>query len=137
MLLYHFLPVIAGLAFLLAGLRILARTGKVAERGAWLIPAALSAGLFGWSVHAIASEGPLGFWTEHVRDAWGVQIWFDLLLGLGTAFALLAPRARASGMRLAPWFIAIACTGSVGLLAMGARYLFLCETRPAARRSPA
>lgn len=137
MLLYHFLSVIAGLAFLLAGLRILARTGKVAERGAWLIPAALSAGLFGWSVHAIASEGTLGFWTEHVRDAWGVQIWFDLLLGLGTAFALLAPRPRAAGMRLAPWLIAIACTGSVGLLAMAAHYLFLCETRPAARRSPA
>ena len=67
----------------------------------------------------------------------GNQIWFDLLLSMGTAFALLAPRAKARGIRLAPWFVAIACTGSVGLLAMAARYLFLSEPEMAARHNPA
>lgn len=85
----------------------------------------------------MAFAGPFGFWPEHVRNAWGNQIWFDLLLSVGMAFALLAPRARAQGMRLVPWFIAVACTGSVGLLAMGARYLFLCENQPDAHSNPA
>ncbi|WP_295632999.1 hypothetical protein [Novosphingobium sp.] len=134
---YHFLPVLAAIAFLLAGMVIIARAAAGPGRGMWLIPATLSAALFGWSVWTVALEGPLGFWSEHLRDAWGNQIWFDLLLSMGTAFALLAPRAKARGMRLAPWFVAIACTGSVGLLAMAARYLFLRETAPAARHTPA
>ena len=137
MAMYLFLPVLGGIAFLLAGLAIIARADAAPPRGAWLIPATLSAAFFGWSVHAIALEGPLGFWPEHIRNGWGNQIWFDLLLGVGTAFTLLAPRAKARGMRLAPWFIAIACTGSVGLLAMCARYVFLCETRLATRDFPA
>ena len=125
--LYHVLPAVAAAAFLLAGPIVIARADAVARRAAWLVPAALSATFLGWSVRAVAIEGPLGFWPEHIRNAWGNQIWFDLLLGVGTAFALLAPRARGQGMRLTPWFVAIACTGNVGLLAMFARYLFLCE----------
>ena len=97
----------------------------------------LSAVFFAWSARAIILEGPLGFWPEHNRNAWGNQIWFDLLLGVGTAFALLAPRAEAQGMRLVPWFVAIACTGNVGLLAMCARYLFICENGPALRHDAA
>lgn len=135
--LYHLLPVLAGFAFVLAGIVNMAGASTAPARGMWLIPAALSAALFGWSVWTVALEGPLGFWSEHLRDAWGNQIWFDLLLSMGTAFALLAPRAKARGMRLAPWFVAIACTGSVGLLAMAARYLFLSEPEMAARHNPA
>jgi hypothetical protein len=132
--LYHLLPVLAGFAFVLASIVTMVRASAAPARGMWLIPAALSVALLGWSAWTVALEGPLGFWPEHLRGAWGNQIWFDLLLSMGMAFALLAPRAQARGMRLAPWFVAIACTGSVGLLAMAARYLFLCENAPAARR---
>lgn len=134
---YHMLPLLAAGAFILAGVLAIVRAGLTSSRQAWIIPATLAPIFLAWSLNAVLREGPLGFWPEHVRNAWGNQIWFDLLLGVGTAFALLAPRARAKGMRLAPWFVAIACTGCVGLLAMAARYLFLCQAGSVAHRQPA
>ena len=134
--LYHVLPALAAIAFLLGGLASIVRADAARMPGVWLLPAGLSAVLLVWSIWTIALEGPLGFWFEHSRDAWGNQIWFDLLLGVGTAFALLAPHARAKGMRLVPWFLAIACSGSIGMLAMCARYLFLCETGQTTHRTP-
>ena len=41
------------------------------------------------------------------------------------AWALIVPRARALGMRPLPWLALIVGTGSVGLLAMAARMLYL------------
>jgi hypothetical protein len=78
-----------------------------------------------WSLHAVSSEGLAGVWHEHTRNAWGNQIWFDLLLAIGTAWALLVPRAKAVGMHLFPWLALIVGTGCIGLLAMLARCLFL------------
>ena len=78
-----------------------------------------------WSAHAVASGGLLGFWAEHVRNAWSNQIWLDLLCAAGLAFVLLLPRARAVGMQPAWWAVAVLATGSVGLLAMAARCLWL------------
>jgi hypothetical protein len=72
-------------------------------------------------------EGPLGFRAEHTGNLWGQQIWFDLLLAAGTAWAALLPQLRAQGMRPAPWLLAVVCTGSIGLLAMVARLLHLRE----------
>ena len=94
----------------------------------WLFPAALSLLFAGWSVHAVLAGGPTGFWTEHVRNAWGNQIWFDLLLAIATSWTLILPRARALKMQAGWWLLFIICTGCVGLLAMLARCLFL-ETR--------
>jgi len=110
------LPLIAlaGLAVFVA-CAIPAATGQIVR---WQVPAALSAGFFAYSLWPVLTIGPLGFWTEHVRNAWGVQIWFDLLCAFGTAWALLAPRARAEGVSPWPWLALILATGSIGLLAM-------------------
>ena len=69
--------------------------------------------------------GAFGFWGEHTRNDWNNQIFLDLLLCAGCAYFLLLDRARAVSMRVLPWFFAIATLGSIGLLAMVARVLFL------------
>lgn len=128
--LYSILPGIAAL-----GLIGFTTAQIAAGRGAtvsWMVPALLSIGFLGWSLHAVAVGGPLGFWTEHIRNAWGNQIWFDLLLAVGMAWTLLLPRARAAGMRPLPWLVLILCTGSIGLCAMVARCLFLESRAPGA-----
>lgn len=125
---YAILPASAALG-LLAAFAVMALRPKSGPR-AWMVPAILSAAFFAISVDVIAKAGPLGFWTEHLRGPWGAQIWCDLLLAAGTATALLLPRARAVGMRSIPWMLAVLASGSIGLLAMTARCLFL-EARSA------
>jgi hypothetical protein len=120
------LPTAAGLGFVLFALWTLQRPGP-APAGAWRIAAALSLLFLAFSLWAVWREGPLGFWAEHTRNLWGQQIWFDLLLAAGTAWAALLPQLRAQGMRPAPWLLAVVCTGSIGLLAMVARLLHLRE----------
>ena len=122
--LYAVLPIVAILLFIGAGLTLAARS-STGRTGSWLLAAALSGLFTAWSLYTVAAEGPLGFWPNHTSSAWGNQVWFDLLLAIGTAWALLQPRARAVGMRPVPWLILIVCTGSIGLLAMLARCLFL------------
>lgn len=124
---YHALAFAAGILALIFGIT---QSFRMSPRHlGWALAAAVSALFFGFSIYSIATEGLLGFWTEHVRNAWGNQIWFDLLLAASVAFAFLIPRARAVGMKPLPWFILVACTGSIGILAMAARCLFL-ERRP-------
>ena len=125
------LPVIAILLFMAAALTLLLRRDK-GQPGSWLVPAGFAALFLGWSLYTVTAAGPLGFWTEHTRNAWGNQIWFDLLLAIGAAWALLLPRARAAGMLPAPWLVLIVCSGSIGLLAMLARCLYLETRKPAA-----
>ena len=91
----------------------------------WRIPAGLAALFFVASLQAMASGGMFGFWTEHVRNDWGNQIFVDLLLCAGSAYFLLLPRARAVGMTPLLWLAGIAALGSIGLLAMLARVLYL------------
>lgn len=122
--LFAVLPAIAIALFIVAALALLLRQDK-APPGTWLVPAGLAALFLGWSLYTVAAEGPLGFWYEHTRNGWGNQVWFDLLLALGVAWALLLPRARSARMRPLPWLVLILCTGSIGLLAMLARCLFL------------
>ena len=122
--LYAVLPIVAVLLFIGAALMLAARPS--ADRtGSWLVPATFAAALLGWSLYAIGMEGLVGFWPNHTSSAWGNQVWFDLLLAIGTSWALLLPRARAAGMRPLPWFVLILCTGSIGLLAMLVRCLQL------------
>jgi hypothetical protein len=92
---------------------------------AWLWPALLSGAFMLFSLTAVVQEGPLGFWPEHGRNLWCNQIWFDLLLALGTAWFFVLPQASSQGMRPGPWLLLIICTGSMGLLAMVARLLHL------------
>ena len=119
-------PALAAGAFILTLITI-AIAGGQSRSGIWMLPASLSAVFFAWSAWAVFSEGLFGFWTEHTRNKWGVQIWFDLLLAAGVAYGLIAADAKKLGMHLFPWAIAIMCTGSVAILAMAARFLFLRE----------
>ncbi len=122
--LFATLPAIAVLLFVMTALALLRGKGKRAPQ-AWLVPGTFAALFLAWSVFTVVREGPLGFWPNHTANAWGNQVWFDLLLAIGCALALLLPRARAVGMRPLPWLVLIVCTGSIGLLTMFARCLFL------------
>lgn len=125
-------PLIAGALFIVLGIRL-----AVAEApplaGRWRYPAALSAAFLLYSAYTVSREGPTGFWVEHTRNLWGVQIWFDLLQAALVGFVLLVPRARAQGVRLVPWLVVVAATGSIGLMALVARVLYL-EARAVAAR---
>lgn len=125
-------PTVTAIATVGAGLTI-AAIDLSRWRGAWLVPAAASLGFSLFTLVAVVAEGPLGFWPEHERNLWGTQIWIDLCLAVGVGFAALTPHARALRMRLVPWFVLIVCTGSIALLAMAARVLYL-RDRAAGRR---
>ena len=116
------LALAAGLAVVLVGLYNTRPATGPADRRA---PAAFALLFLGWSTFAALTEGPTGFWPEHVRNAWGNQIWFDLLLAATVAVAALAPAARAVGMNTRLWLLLVAATGSIGLLAMLARLRYL------------
>lgn len=124
--LHQFLPAVALVLLVLA--MIATVSGK---SGSWLVPAGVCALFLGWSIYTVASEGPFGFWPNHTQNAWGNQVWFDLLIAIGIGWTLLLPRARAMGMRPLPWLVLILCSGCIGLSAMLARCLYL-EQRPSA-----
>ena len=95
------------------------------ERLPWLLPAALGVAFSGVTLYVVGTEGLMQFWDNHVANWAGNQVWFDLLLAVSIAFYLIAPRARAVGMKLLPWAIAVIATASVALLPMLARLLWL------------
>lgn len=97
------------------------------RRGVWLFPAGVSFIFLLYSIQTVASEGPLGFWTEHTGSLWGTQIWVDLLIAIGIGWFFVAPRAKAIGMRTLPWVAIILLTGCIGFLAMVARVFYLEE----------
>ena len=93
----------------------------------WIIPAIFGFAFFAFSLVPVIREGPLGFWANHTQDFWGNQVWLDLLLALGVAWCLLAPKAKSLGMKLPFWLLFISCSGSIGLLAMFSRWLYLID----------
>lgn len=118
------LPLLAGALFIAFTAYRIAAVGA-SRKNAWLFPAGLSFAFLLFSLSSVVVEGPFAFWAEHTRNFWGNQIWFDLLLAAAIAWYFLVPRARAVGMRLVPWLALVVGTGSIGLLAMVARLLFL------------
>jgi len=104
---------------------ILAGSPKI---GSAVLAATLAAGFGAFTAVTIAREGVLLVWTNHTKNLWGVQVWWDLLFAVVLAVFLIAPRARAAGMKLFPWLLFVAATASIGLLAMAAR-LFWLEAR--------
>ena len=124
MMLFEVLPAVAAAGMVVASVSVAVMPEKRRPH-LWLVPAALSALFLVWSIFTIVVEGPTGFWANHTVNAWGNQVWFDLLLAIGTAYALLVPDARRVGMRPLPWLGLILCTGCIGLLAMVSRYQFL------------
>lgn len=130
MTLVQLLPWVSGLAFAAALVALALRDPAAPPiRGIWRLPALLCLLFLLWSLATVAMEGPFGFWTEHTRNMWGNQIWFDLLLAGSCAWALILPRARAVGMNPFPWLVLILASGCIGFLAMFARLLLLEERR--------
>lgn len=116
------LAAVSSLLFMVCAISVNIRSSRV-----WILPMSLSILFLAFSVGAIAAEGATGFWLEHTRSLWGNQIWFDLLLMCSTSWLLIIPRAKAARMKSWLWLILILCSGSVGMLAMLARLLFLEE----------
>lgn len=127
MRLVDIMPIIMGLLVAAYVIRLALAPGERRTGGGWLLPACAAAGFLLWSLVAAVREGATGFWSEHTRNLWGNQIWFDLLFAAAAALAFMLPRARALGMRPLPWTLLVLSTGSIGLLAMVARIRFLEE----------
>jgi hypothetical protein len=120
----HYFAYFGAVAFVVIGYGA-ARNAGIGKKARWIVPAVLAALFLGFSLVAVVSEGPTGFWAEHTRNAWGNQIWFDLLCAAGVGWVLILPRAKAQRMPLLPWFLLILFSGSFGLLAMVARLAYL------------
>lgn len=112
---------LAGGGLVFAAAAILAIALRPGAPGNALIAGALSAGFAAFTAVTIAAEGVFPVILNHTSNLWGVQVWWDLLFSLSVAFFLILPRARAVGMKVAPWTAFVLATASIGLLAMAAR----------------
>ena len=92
-------------------------------RGSAALTAATCAAFAAYTVLTVAQEGVTGFYANHSTNYWGIQVWYDLVIALGIALFLLAPRARAHGISPVPYILLTCFTGSIGLLAFLARVL--------------
>lgn len=109
-------PLIAGAVTLLFAAAY-SLSSRTAATGNWKIPTFLAALFLVFSFYAGLNEGATGFWPEHIRNLWGNQIWFDLLLAASVALYLLIPKAKSLGINPLPWAVLTVATGSIGLLA--------------------
>lgn len=91
----------------------------------WRLPALVGLAFAAFSAVTVVEEGVIQFWINHSTTFAGNQVWFDLLIAVAIAFYLIAPRARAVGMPLLPWAVAVIATASIALLPMLARLLWL------------
>ena len=91
----------------------------------WVFPAVLGAFFAVFTLFQLSRDGILQFWINHTTNLTGNQVWFDLIMAVTLGFYLLAPRARAVGMPLLPWGIAVLATACIALLPMLARVLWL------------
>ncbi|MEO1591017.1 MAG: hypothetical protein AAFU71_06965 [Cyanobacteria bacterium J06632_22] len=78
-----------------------------------------------FSVVTVVNDGLPQFWINHTTNMTGNQVWFDLIFAVAVAFYLIAPRAKAVGMPLFPWALAVILTANVALLPMLARLIWL------------
>lgn len=127
MSLLEVLPVLAYAAAVATLIWVARGNPPASWRGATLLGAAFVA----FSIWTVVDGGLLPFWFNHTTNLAGNQVWFDLLISVVLAFVLLLPRARAQGMAILPWALAVAATASIALLVMVARLLWL---EDAARR---
>jgi hypothetical protein len=116
---------LAGFAVAAAVMLLVTQTKKRVAWPGWLVPAAVAVPLAAWTGIAIAESELFGFWALLTDSAWGLQVWFDRLAAVTAAFFLLQNRARAAGMKSEVWVLAVIFTGSIGLLLMLARTVYL------------
>ncbi|MFU7529556.1 hypothetical protein [Qipengyuania sp. ASV99] len=114
---------IAGLAAGIAALVWVLVSNRIT--GNAMLAAMLSAGFAAFTAVQIWQDGIVMFWTNHTANLTGVQVWWDLIMCVTIALFLIAPRARKAGMNVLPWALFVACTASIGLLAMCARLFWL------------
>jgi hypothetical protein len=95
------------------------------------LAALLAVGFIAFSAVPIVQEGYLGFIPNHIQNLWGTQVWYDLVIVVVIALVFIVPRARAVGMNVPIWIVAVALTASISLLPMVAR-LFWLEQRTTA-----
>lgn len=122
MSLLQLLPV---LAYAATAIILIRSASSGAGTWSWVMPAILGATFIAFSLWTVIEDGLIQFWTNHTTTLAGNQVWFDLLISVTLAFILLLPRARAQGMAILPWAIAVATTASIALLVMVARLLWL------------
>lgn len=99
-------------------------------RGSAAIAIVTLVGFTAYTALTVAREGVIGFYPNLSANLWGVQVWYDLVIALGIALFLLAPRARAVSVSPVPYIILTSFTGSIGLLAMLARVLWAEKATP-------
>ena len=116
---------LAGFAVAAVAMLLVAQTKERVSWPAWLVPAVVVVPFAGWTGLAIAEEGLFGFWPMLTGSYWGLQVWLDRLISVTVAFYLLQNRARAAGMPSEVWVLVVIFTGSIGLLAMLARTVYL------------
>lgn len=120
------LQILPPLAYVIAaGFLVWVATARPSRAGGGLPLLALTLAFAAFSGLTLWQEGLLQFWVNHTTSLAGNQVWFDLLIAVCLSFALIAPRARAVGMPLLPWALAVLATASIALLPMVARLLWL------------
>jgi hypothetical protein len=95
------------------------------ETGNAIAAAMLAAGFGAFTAVQIGQEGVIGFYINHTQNLTGLQVWWDLVMCAMIALFFIVPRARKVGMNIVPWALLVACTASIGLLAMCARLFWL------------
>ena len=128
MLILKILPVIAYLGIIAINLMI-ALGIQTSPRMKWMLPAIAGVALLVFTLVTLAQEGLVQFWLNHATTFSGNQVWFDLVIAVTICFYLIAPRARAVGMPLLPWAIAVVTTACIALLPMLARLIWLEQRR--------
>lgn len=126
------LVALAGLAVAAFAMLLVTQTKQRVSWPGWLVPAAFAIVCAGGAVAAISIDGTAAFWPLVGGSWWGIQLWYDRLLALAAALFLLQNRARAVGMKSEVWVLLVIFSGSIGLLLMLARTLFLERRQPAA-----
>lgn len=128
----HFeVAALAGLVVAALAMLLVTQTKERVSWPGWLLPAAFAAIAAAWAVTAVVVQGADALWPLVTGSHWGMQVWYDRLCSLAAAFFLLQNRARAVGMKSEAWVLLVIFTGSIGLLSMLARTLYL-ERRSAA-----
>jgi len=122
---------LAGFAVAAVAMLLVTQTKERLSWPAWLVPAVVVVPFAAWTGLAIAEAGLFGFWPMLTTSPWGLQVWFDRLLSVTAGFFLIQSRAREAGMKSEVWVLVVIVTGSIGLLAMLARTVYL-ERRTAA-----
>lgn len=103
----------------------------------WLLPAICGLAFIVFSAVTVSREGLIQFWINHTTSFAGNQVWFDLVSAVTISFYLIAPRARAVGMPLLPWGIAVFSTACIALLPMLAWLIWLEQKQARTERQAA